>query len=230
MFFMSALPEDEYSLLLQLFDRYEKCELKDQRLSKASRKRCISTKLDFKGLNLKPLRGLEPEKRKELLLQLVDQQISFVELSTTCRSLKRMTEVQQHFMQYLNLKSWEEAKKEYPQHTKDELLGPFMGLIFKKENLPPSFTAFCKQAKQLSLSTSNNASTVRSDSTTVSEGVYQVCVRDTIALVLKANVFEVDTNKFLSSIHQCSSDFPGVTLTVVDPPKVIYFAYILPKS
>ena len=27
-FFMSALSEDEYSLLLQLFDRYEKCELK----------------------------------------------------------------------------------------------------------------------------------------------------------------------------------------------------------
>ena len=122
---------------------------------------------------MNPLQGLDPEKRKELLLQLI---ATCIELSATWRSLKRMAEVQQHFMQYLNLKSWEEAKNEYPEHTKDEILRPFMGLTFRKENLPPSFTAFCKQAKQLGLSTFNITSAIRSDSTTISEGVYQVCV------------------------------------------------------
>lgn len=223
-FFLASLPEDEYSILLNIFEKYENCDMKDQKLSRASRKNISFCKLDLKGVNFKPLRGLELEERKALLMQLESKEISFVELATICRNKKRLKEVQQQFMMYLNLKSWQEAKIEYPEHSKDELLKPFMGLSFKKGNLPPCFTAFCQQAKQLNLATSSSGTSTLDSATNLetSNGLHQISImKDKKALVMKANVLQLDTKEFLSSIRRATLQFTGMTLTIIDPPEVI---------
>lgn len=117
-FFLASLPEDEYCIVKEIFDRYESCEIKDQKLSRSQRGSLINSKLDCKGVNFKPLRGLAVKTRKELLVKVNDGELSFPELSASCKYIKKMADVKTQFMRYLNLSSWELAEEKYPEHTK----------------------------------------------------------------------------------------------------------------
>lgn len=146
-FFLASLPEEEYVIVNKIFDLFQSCDIKDQKLSRSQRGSLINSKLDCKGVNFKPLRGLASKSRKELLLKVRNHQLSFPELSTSCKYIKKMTDVKTQFMRYLNVSSWELAEETYPAHTKEEKLQPFLEMSFKNDTLPPLFQAFCKQAK-----------------------------------------------------------------------------------
>ena len=47
--FLASLPQDEYDLVLQIFEKFELCEVKDQSLSCAQRAATRVSKLDCKG-------------------------------------------------------------------------------------------------------------------------------------------------------------------------------------
>ena len=145
-FFLASLPDEEYAVVKEIFEMFESCEIKDQKLSRKQRGSLIHSKLDCKGVNFKPLRGLTPVTRKELLVNVRDGKLSFPELCTSCKYIKKMTEVKTQFMRYLNLSSWEVAEKTYPEHTKKEKLEPFLEMSFKNDAIPPLFLASCKPA------------------------------------------------------------------------------------
>ena len=52
--FLASLPQDEYEIILQIFHKFELCELKDQSLSRAQRGTTRVSKLDCKGGYFKP--------------------------------------------------------------------------------------------------------------------------------------------------------------------------------
>ena len=146
--FLAALPEDEYQLLLAIFEKYESFKIKDQSLSRAQRGKSRPAKLDCKGGYFKPLRGIDEDARRDLLSRLLEEEISFLELASSCKYAKKMRIVQSSFMRYLDIPSWEVAVKKFPEHTTNVRLEPFLELPFKSDNMPPSFVSFCRHAKQ----------------------------------------------------------------------------------
>jgi hypothetical protein len=78
-------------------------------LSKAQRGIAKFAKIDCKGVHYKPLRGIAPQTRTELLGNVRDKEMSFKELERECRYIKRMKEVRDAFMSYLNIETWVEA-------------------------------------------------------------------------------------------------------------------------
>ena len=131
-FFLASLTDEDYECVLEIFEAYESCELKDQTLSKAQR--CVSkfSKIDCKGVHFKPLRAIAPVTRSELdlLMKVRVKKFSFKELEE---------EAQTNFVSYLNMESWEEAIKKNPSFTSKEKLEPFFGLTFRPGKMPPSF-------------------------------------------------------------------------------------------
>ena len=119
-------------------------------------------------------------------------------------------------MQYLNLQSWEAAESRYPNHTRKERLEPFLEFAtFKKDSLPPSFIAYCQQAKQQELAQQSKPQDM--DNT--------VKVGDVTATVLTYNALCVETSDILSSVQQPGLGFTGINLTLLDPPEVSVHMY-----
>ena len=209
--FLASLPQEEYQIVLQIFEKFEECELKDQSLSRAQRGATRNSKLDCKGGYFKPLRGIDPSTRKELLQQVLDGDLSFRELASSCKYAKKMRDVQVSFMRYLDLPSWEVAMDKYPEQTKNERLEPFLDLPFKTDSMPPSFVSFCQLAKQSLATHSGNNPTNSSE-------LKNVLVGKTTALLLNKDVLGVETDYLLSLVR--SHGFCGFNLTIIDPPKV----------
>ena len=205
--FLASLPQDEYQLVLQVFERFEDCEVKDQGLSRAQRR---VSKLDCKGGYYKPLRGIDPSTRKELLQQVSDGEMSFGELASSCKYAKKMRDIQVSFMRYLDLPSWEVAMRKYPEYTKKERLEPFLNSSFKKDSVSPSFVSFCQLAKQSLVSCA--------DISSPNDDFKQVSVGKTTALLLQKDILGVETDQLLSVLR--SHGFCGFHLTIIDPPKV----------
>lgn len=216
-FFLASLPEDEYVIVKEIFDLFEQCDIKDQKLSRSKRGSLVNSKLDCKGVNFKPLRGLAPKIRKDLLQKVCDGEMSFSELGSSCKYIKQMTEVKTNFMRYLDIsESWEQAEEKYPEHTKKEKLEPFLEMSFKNNVMPPTFIAFCKQAKCCSLtSTQAGPST---DNSYSSNGNNVLQAGTSSLLLLKHDVLQMEDNLLMTSTstHSCN----GFSLTIVDPPKV----------
>jgi hypothetical protein len=211
-FFLAALPEDEYVIVKEIFNLYELCEIKDQKLSRSQRGTLMHSKLDCKGVNFKPFRGLGSITRKDLLEKVRDGDLSFSELGTSSKYIKKMANVKTQFMRYLNLTSWEMAEEMYPEHTKKENMEPFMDMSFKDNNIPTLFQAFCKQAKCSTFSRTTEDATPYSNSSAL------LRAGNSAALVLSYDVLQLDDKELMSStsLHSCN----GFSLTVVDPPMV----------
>ena len=195
--------------MLEIFQKFEDCDLKDQTLSRTQRIK--TSKLDCKGTYFKPLRGVEERTCKVFLEKLRDGDMSFAELIKASEHAKNTKKVQASFMKLLNIDSWEEARQIYPQHTTEENLAPFLPMTFKP-SVPASFVAFCQQAKQASLI---QQAPTASEST---EGNHCIQVKDSVASVLKFDVLAVETSAIIAAIP---TQFTGVHLTIVDPPKVL---------
>ena len=209
-FFLASLPEEEYVIVKDIFDH---CELKDQKLSRSQRGSLINSKLDCKGVNFKPLRGVAAQTRKELLVKVRDGDLSFSELSRSCKYVKNMADVKKQFMKYMSISSWEQAEEKYPKHTKKEKLEPFLGMSFKNDTMPTLFLAYCKQAK-CSTFLEGSASAYHNSSDDVS--VLQV--GKSAAIILRCNILELEDKDMMSSTsaHSCN----GFSLSIVDPPPV----------
>lgn len=215
-FFLASLPEEEYDIVKEIFGLFESCEIKDQKLSRSQRGSLINSKLDCKGVNFKPCRGLGSKMRKELLEKIRDGELSFFELNASCKYIKKMTNVKTNFMRYMNISSWELAKETYPDHTTKEKLEPFMEMSFKDNNMPPLFQAFCKQAKCSTISPMQEASSAPDHHSPQNSALLKA--GNTVALVLRHDVLQLEDKVLLSSasLHSCN----GFSLTIVDPPKV----------
>lgn len=146
--FLASLPEEEYQVLLHVFEKYESFDIKGQKISRTQRGKSRFAKLDCKGGYSKPLRGIDEETRTDLLEKLKDEDLSFQELASSCKYAKKMRDVQYGFMKYLDIPSWNIALERFPEHTKSKLLEPFLELSFKSDNVPASFVSFCQHAKQ----------------------------------------------------------------------------------
>lgn len=123
-YFLSSLPGEEYVIVQDIFEKYESCNIKDQKLSRTQRG-LVNCRLDCKGFNFKPLRGVVQSERKIILEKISNEELSFIEMAESCKRLKQLTEVKSHFMRYLNIKSWEVAEEKYPQHSGEANLVPF---------------------------------------------------------------------------------------------------------
>jgi hypothetical protein len=150
------------------------------------------------------IEGVEQTARKDLLKRLQDGDMSFGDLAKSCKYAKSIRKVQASFMSLLNIGNWDEATKLHPDYTTKETLEPFLKLSFKP-SAPVSFIAFCQQAKQSSLAP------------TATESSNCMYVKDTIASVVKFDVLHDETRSVLAATP---SQFTGVHLTIVDPPKV----------
>ena len=217
-FFLASLPVDEYIIVKEIFNHFENCAIKDQKLSRNKRGSLINSKLDCKGVNFKPLRGLSQKTRKELLRKVSDCDISFSELASTCKYTKKMENVKAQFLRYLNIPSWEQAKEKYPEHTKKERLEPFLEMTFKNDTIPPLFIAFCKQAKCHNLSVTPDASLTSQPEGQNSSGSCTLSQTGKPSFVLlKQDVLHLEDKDLVSSsaAHSCN----GFSLTIVDPPK-----------
>lgn len=212
-FFLASLPEEEHTIIKEIFDLFESCEIKDQKLSRSQRRQIVNSKLDCKGVNFKPLRGVVPSTRKELLTKVRNGELSFSELNQSCKYVKKMADVQTQFMRYLNVSTWEQAEEMCPEYTKKEKLQPFLDMNFKDDSIPPVFLAFCKQAKCSTLSSVEDTS-----GDDPSEGNLFLQAGKSAAIILKYDVLQLGDKDLLSStsIHSCT----GFSLTIVDPPSV----------
>ncbi|XP_064398767.1 uncharacterized protein LOC135345276 isoform X2 [Halichondria panicea] len=168
------------------------------------------SKISCKGVNFKPLRGLEEEERRNLLQEVQCGELSLKDLSQKCKVIKKMKEIKLAFITQLDIGSWEEALQLYPTHTSDENLAQFTSLYFKKSNVPQTFCSFCTQAKQAILNKSIE------QPTSVTDGLH-VSYDNSFAVIINANVITVSTRELLDGFGslQCS----GLHLTILDTPE-----------
>ena len=79
-----------YDIAMRVFDAYSMGELKDQTAKRGS----LGQKIDLKGNNFKPLRGLEIEVVNKLLSSVESKEISIGEMAKQVKKIKNLKEVQ----------------------------------------------------------------------------------------------------------------------------------------
>ena len=122
-FFLAGMPKEIYDTVLQIFEEYSLGELKDQHIKKGS----LGSKIDLKGNNFKPMRGLEVDVLKDMLLRVQNKEISIGEMSKEAKMIKQLKEVQKSFVQKTGALTWEQAQADYPEFTTAEALDEFVG-------------------------------------------------------------------------------------------------------
>ena len=92
-FSLASLTEENYQLVLEIFKKFKEFSIKDQKLSRNKRMQSRISKLDCKGIYFKPLRGLDSEIRKELLVK--------VSLLIQAKIMLKMRDVKERFIRYV---------------------------------------------------------------------------------------------------------------------------------
>lgn len=109
-FFLSSLPEDLYQLVLEVFNKYGKLEIKGQKAKTKDLKAGLKTSLDCPVYNFKCLRGdLTNDEIRALLNDMVQRKLSFTELKNEASRIKEVKEVQRQFVTRTGSKNWEEV-------------------------------------------------------------------------------------------------------------------------
>lgn len=109
-FFLSSLPEDLYQLVLEVFNKYGKLEIKGQKAKTKDLKAGLKTTLDCPVYNFKCLRGdLTNDEIRALLNDMVQRKLSFTELKNEASRIKEVKEVQRQFVARTGSKNWEEV-------------------------------------------------------------------------------------------------------------------------
>jgi len=140
-FSQATLPKRVWSLAANIMDRYEKCELRDQRYNLDT----LMNKPEFKQSYLSPIRSLDEEEQCHLLELVLRGDISILELKEVGAKSKKMSKLKQLFAKLTNCGKWEECEALYPHHATTERLKDFLYIDLKQ--VPPSFKFFCSKAK-----------------------------------------------------------------------------------
>ena len=127
-FFLASLPNVTYDIAMRVFDAYSMGELKDQTAKRGS----LGQKIDLKGNNFKPLRGLEIEVVNKLLSSVESKEISIGEMAKQAKKIKNLKEVQKKFIELTGVTTWEEAQALFPIFTTAEALDEFVGCVTTK--------------------------------------------------------------------------------------------------
>ncbi|XP_071793179.1 uncharacterized protein [Asterias amurensis] len=91
------------------------------------------------------LQGLPEQTRFELLSEVVSGSMTTKEMAKEADKIKKLHIVQRELVEQLSIASWEEAKRLFPQHTRESILQPFSGCNFK-QGIPRPFMAFVRDA------------------------------------------------------------------------------------
>ena len=111
-FFLSSLPDDLYQLVLEVFNKYGKLEIKGQKAKTKDLKASLKTTLDCPVYNFKCLRGdLTNDEIRALLKDMIQHKLSFTELKNEASRIKEIKEVQRQFVTRTGSKNWEEVVK-----------------------------------------------------------------------------------------------------------------------
>jgi len=111
-FFLSSLPDDLYQLVLEVFNKYGKLEIKGQKAKTKDLKAGLKTTLDCLVYNFKCLRGdLTNDEIRALLKDMIQRKLSFTELKDEASRIKEIKEVQRQFVTRTGSKNWEEVIK-----------------------------------------------------------------------------------------------------------------------
>ena len=86
----------------------------------------MGKKLDLKGCNFKPMRGLDMSTITSLLEQLTKEELSIPEMAKECRKMKTLRDLQKAFVQETGVKTWEEAEEKFPDFANAEALDQFI--------------------------------------------------------------------------------------------------------
>ena len=142
-YFLASLSIPCYQLLLKVFDDYENCCVKGQKISRSKKGAEAIHKLDCRGTFFKCLRNLDEGIRQELLEKVVTKELSFQELCSTASRVKQLKEVQRMFMRSTAVTNWDEACQRYPSYTTTERLETLIGL----NSSSPAFIQYVQAAK-----------------------------------------------------------------------------------
>ena len=86
----------------------------------------MGKKLDLKGCNFKPMRGLDMSTIASQLEQLTKEELSIPEMAKECRKMKTLRDLQKAFVQETGVKTWEEAEEKFSDFANAEALDQFI--------------------------------------------------------------------------------------------------------
>ena len=86
----------------------------------------MGQKLDLKGCNFKPLRGLDLATVTDLLEQLAKGEMSVADMAKVCKKVKSLRELQKAFVDETGVNTWEEAVQKFPEFANAEALDQFI--------------------------------------------------------------------------------------------------------
>ena len=118
-YYLSSLPLDAYNLLEKVFSMFAEGSIKGQNCP-------MGKKLDLKGCNFKPMRGLDMSTIASLLEQLTKEELSIPEMAKECRKMKTLRDLQKAFVQETGVKTWEEAEEKFSDFANAEALDQFI--------------------------------------------------------------------------------------------------------
>ena len=99
-------------MLLNVFQKFERIELKDQK-AKVKELKEISKKNDCKASPFRFLRSLEPDDMYDLLNQVWERKISVKDIQKEASSMKDMKQVQEALIDTLKEEGWDDVIDRY---------------------------------------------------------------------------------------------------------------------
>ena len=201
-FSQAAMSKPVWTLAVKAMDLFKKSKLKGQKLKLSS----LMSEPDFKQQYLAPIRTLQESDQCHLLQELIDGQITIVDLKAAAANMKQMESLKKAFLKLVNFDTWEETEEKLPVFTTHEQLQKFSKVDLKR-GIPQSFTEYCARAKQ----------SLEKLPATESSGVVINCSDSQCSLYIMYLTFmELCNNKILATYEK----FTGATLTVVCFDKV----------
>ena len=122
MYYLSSLPCDTYKLLEKVFSMFTEGNVKGQNCPRGS----VGKKLDLKGCNFKPMRGLDMSTIASLMERMTEKELSIAEMTKECKKRKILRELQKAFVDETGVKTWEEAEEKFPEFASAEGLDQFI--------------------------------------------------------------------------------------------------------
>nr|XP_054771550.1 uncharacterized protein LOC129279468 [Lytechinus pictus] len=136
------------------------------------------------------LQGLAEPDRFHILTKLVNGSLQLEDVKREASRLKKTSVIRSLFVQLANSASWEDCAREYPAHTKTEVLDHFIDMDFKK-SIPREFVDFVSEAKAAAESGSSSFEHLQMDP--VSLVVIEVESKEAVKVKRKLKILKSGT-------------------------------------